>query len=38
MGHKAIATTIRYAKLAPNDLADVVHFLEPAAPAEREAA
>lgn len=28
MGHKAIATTIRYAKLAPNDLADVVQYLE----------
>ncbi len=39
MGHKAISTTIRYAHLAPNDLADVVKFLEPAPEAaEREAA
>lgn len=28
MGHKAIATTIRYAKLAPNDLADLASVLE----------
>jgi integrase len=28
MGHKAIATTIRYAKLAPNDLADMANVLE----------
>lgn len=30
MGHKAIATTIRYAKLAPNDLADLANVLEAA--------
>lgn len=30
MGHKSIATTIRYAKLAPNDLADLATVLEAA--------
>ncbi|MBZ9671649.1 tyrosine-type recombinase/integrase [Mesorhizobium sp. ES1-3] len=37
MGHKTIATTIRYAKLAPNDLADVVKFLEPVPAYQTEA-
>lgn len=30
MGHKSIATTIRYAKLAPNDLIDLAKILEAA--------
>jgi|GEM_PF-3354446 len=39
MGHKAIATTIRYAKLAPNDLEDLAAVLEaPAKAPQMEAA